>query len=278
MKQSVHASLIVALSSVMPFAASAATTSYTGNLIPLNNSGISGTVNFTVDTSVNTLTANVNARGLSPNTLHPQHIHGSFAQAGCTQSAPSSSPIAGACLDGDTAAESVVPSIEEDDIDGDGFLETVEGAPAYGPIILNLADPNQPRGALPGSFPMSDAEGNVDFTATYDLSATDLLFDSLNEIEHEPGDLFPLDSRVYVIHGVTVTNTDPAVPGDMFEVQGPTGPMGDGISEFVTLLPGAATELRLVQEQPAPIPLPAAAWSLIAGLGGIGALRLRRRK
>ena len=276
MRLTIRATLAVALTSVLPVAASAATMNYAGDLIALNSSGISGTVNFTLDTSANTLTANVMARGLTPNTLHPQHIHGRFAQAGCTQNAPASSPIAGACLDGTMAMESNIPSLPENDIDGDGFLETVEGAPAYGPIILSLGDPDQPRGALPGSFPMSDAAGNVDFTETYDLIATDLLFDSLNGIVHEPGDLFPLDRRVYVIHGITVANANPAVMGDMFEVQGPTGPDGDGSSEFITLLPGAATELRLV-EQPAPVPLPAAAWSLIAGLGGLGALRLRRR-
>lgn len=118
---------------------------------------------------------------------------------------------------------------------------------------------------------MSDAEGNLLLSETYDLDMTDLLFDPLNGIEHELSDLFPLTNRVFVIHGVTVNNDNPAVANDMFEVQGPT----DGF-EYVTLLPGAAGEITM--DMPAPIPLPAAGWMLLAAFGGLGGLsRMRRR-
>jgi hypothetical protein len=259
---------LVAVLSTVPFAAGAATMNFTAVLQELNDTGVSGTANFSFDDMANTLTTNVNVSGLAPNTLHPQHIHGSFQLAGCTAFAPSSSPIAGTCLNGDTAAESGIPTLAANDIDGDGFLETVEGAPAYGPIILNLADASAGRGGLPGSFPMSDGDGNLSFSETYNLATTDLLFDPLNGIEHEAGDLFPLFKRVYVIHGVFVNNDQPAVENDMFEVQGP-------INAFVTLLPAAAGEITM---SPSPIPLPAAGWLLVAALGGLGGLsRMRRR-
>lgn len=244
--------------------ASAALLTYRANLIPLNNSGVSGSAMFVADTTANTLAVTVNASGLYPNSIHPQHIHGLFEDSGCTDVAPAGSPIAGLCLDGTTARDSKVPTLAND-IDKDGFLETVEGTPAYGPIDLNLADPALGLAGLPGSFPMSDAAGNLSFSATYDLNTTDLLFDPLNGIAHEPSDLFPLDKREYVIHGVFVNNTNPAVPGDMFEVQGPT-------NAYVTLLPAAAGELQLVA-----VPEPGTLGLLGAALAGFVGLGWRRR-
>lgn len=239
---------------------------YRASLTPLNNSGVGGIARFEHDTTANTLTVRVNASGLVPNTVHPQHIHGSFSASGCTDFAPASSPIAGACLDGSTAIESSIPTLAANDIDGDGFLETVEGAPAYGPIILNLADPAAGRAGLPGSFPLSDAEGNLDFTATYDLAMEDvdgtgLLFDTLNGIEHEVGDLFDLMQRVFVIHGTTA-----GPGGGLFEVTGSTAP-----GEFVALLPAAAGEIEKVPE-------PAAIGLFGMGLLGLAIARRRRRK
>src|SRR3954470_7490002 len=67
--------------------------------------------------------------------------HGLFQDAGCTNFAPASSPIAGVCLDGTTAKDSHVPSVAANDIDRDGFLESIEAVPVNGPEILQLADP-----------------------------------------------------------------------------------------------------------------------------------------
>lgn len=246
--------------SAAPVAATAAHLSYfTAPLTELNNSGVTGNAFFTYNSNANTLHARVRAFGLVPNTLHPQHVHGSFApDASCTDFAPPSSPIAGACLDGSTAIESNIPTIPENDIDGDGFLETVEGAPAYGPIILSLGDPDAGRDALPGSFPMSDENGELFFEATYDLATTDLLFDTIDGIVHEPEDLFPLIERVFVIHGMFVDG-----PGCcMFEVT------EDTMNEYVVLLPAAAGELQ--------VPAPAAL--ALFGMGAIGLGLARRRR
>ena len=256
---------LIALAAAAPATSSPLdATRFFTQLTPLNDSGVSGRVEFAVDRAANTLTANVRASGLTPNTLHPQHIHGRFVEGNCEIDAASASPIAGLCLRGPETRDSVVPSLAGNDIDGDGFLETVEGAPSYGPILLNLADASQPRSALPGSFPTSDAAGDVVFTETYDLSTTDLLFDPANGIEHDSADLFPLSDRVYVIHGVTVNADDAGVPNDRFEVQGPT----DG-PEFIAMLPAAAGEI-------APVPVPAAGVLLMGALGGLGLMRSRR--
>jgi len=248
--------------------ASAALLTYRADLTPANpavNSHISGAATFVLNTVANTLAVTVNASGFDPNTIHPQHIHGLFENVGCENVAPAGTPIAGLCLDGTTARDSKVPSVAQNDIDKDGFLESIEATPAAGPVILNLADP-----ALgPNAFPMSDAAGNLSFSATYDLnspSTTALLFDPENGIQHEPGDLFPLDKRVYEIHGLFVNNDNPPVPNDLPEIQGPT-------HSYVMMLPAAGGELRLVS-----VPEPGTLGLLATALAGFAGLRWRRPK
>ena len=233
---------------------------YRANIAPLNNSGVTGIANFFHDTTANTLAVRINARGLTPNTPHPQHIHGSFADAGCTTRAGSMSQVAGLCIDG-TPSESNIPTIPENDLDGDGFLETVEGTPAYGPINLILADPAAGREGLPGSLSLSDANGELFFEATYDLLSTDLLFDEINMVEHDASDLFPLTSRVFVLHGGFVSNGPGLDPGEV----------GSGTdNEFVVLLPQGAGDITRVPE-------PAMIGLLGMGVIGLGVARRRRK-
>ncbi len=231
--------------------ATASILTYEATLTPLNNSGVSGMATARYNTTDNTLQFTVNATGLTPEQMHAQHIHGSFSSTGCTDVAPGGSPLAGACLDGTVNVDSTLPTLAND-IDGDGFLETLEGAPAYGPVLLNLAEASGDPGNL--VFPMANAAGEISFTEIYDLESTDLLFDPLNSIDHETEDLFPLSLREYVVHGVFVNNSNAAVTDDMFEIQGP-------VNAYVPLLPAAAGEFVLVSEVPAPA---------ILGLFGIG--------
>lgn len=109
------APLALALPLSLPFAgtAFAATGTASANLtpVPLNGSSGSGTAMVTLNGS--TLDATVSAQGLVPGVPHAQHIHFG-AQA------------AGECP---TAAA---------DTDGDGNINTSEGAPAYGPVQVSL--------------------------------------------------------------------------------------------------------------------------------------------
>ena len=177
---------------------------YRAELNALNGSGVSGAMEFVTDGT--TLTARVTARGLEPNQVHIQHIHGAFDAMG-------------------NPKDSFTPSLAAGDTDGDGFLELAEGLPFYGPILLNLTSP--PGAGLSG-FPTAP-DGRVDFTESYTL-ATDLAAGI------DPADLFPLYLREVVIHGQTVDGTaGGGTPGEV-----------DGTAGYKLVLPVASGEIAPV--------------------------------
>jgi Cu/Zn superoxide dismutase len=124
---------------------------YTANLGTLNNSGVTGTATLTLDG--NMLTVHVMATGLEPNQLHIQHIHGFM----------------------DNKKKSMCPP-QSADMNGDGFVDLVEGLPFYGGVLLDLEP-----------FPTAP-DGTINYTQTFTIDAS----------------LLPLQNRVVVIHGLTV--------------------------------------------------------------------------
>lgn len=91
--------------------AMAADGSTQANLKALNGSNASGTA--MVDVTGNTITVTMAARGLVPNMPHAAHIHFSAeARHECPTTA--------------------------DDTDGNGHLNTTEGGPAYGAVVVSL--------------------------------------------------------------------------------------------------------------------------------------------
>lgn len=117
---------------------------YQANLTALNKSDDRG--NATVLLKVNDNgTFTVRTTGASANLAHAQHIH-----IGGTNSCPD-------------------PSADKD---GDGLINTTEGAPAYGPIEISLTtsgDVSKDSGLAVDRFPVADAEGNVSYERTFDL-------------------------------------------------------------------------------------------------------------
>lgn len=188
--------------------ADAATISYHATLTPLNGSGVNGTAQLVLDSSANTLSVHIQASGLEPNMVHPQHIHGQLDSGGM--------PI-----------DSTAPTLAQD-TDHDGFIELDEGHATYGPVIVPLTSP--PGGALSG-FPVAAADGTIDFTQVYDLTDSTTFAGGFNVNE-----LLPLDLREIVLHGLSVpAGVGSGTPGEV-----------DGTAGYKAVLPVAAGEIAVV--------------------------------
>ena len=167
-----QASALAGATMLMSAPVQAAPMLYEATLGSLNNSGVSGTANLSLDGDL--LSVSIRATGLTPGQPHVQHIHGRFDDAG--------NPI-----------DSVTPTLA-DDTDGDGFVEVAEGSRSYGPIILNLDSP-------PGSGQFPTAPGGViNFTQTYNLANSPSFVAGFTR-----ADLLPLDLREIVLHGLLLT-------------------------------------------------------------------------
>ncbi len=108
---------------------------YQVDLNELNGSGVDGKIVLIL--KGDTLKVKIQARGLVPNALHPQHIHG---------------------LEGSTNATCPPPAAAG----ADGVLTLVDGLPFYGPVLLSL---------LP--FPMAE-NGTINYHQTFTVDG-DLL-------------------------------------------------------------------------------------------------------
>jgi hypothetical protein len=113
LKRAALAAPALALVSLLALAgpAAAANGSTQAHLKPVNDANATGTA--MVDVKGDILTVTLAARGLLKDQPHAAHIHfGADARHEC--------PIA------------------SDDADGDGHIDTTEGGPAYGPVVVSL--------------------------------------------------------------------------------------------------------------------------------------------
>lgn len=241
-KRMIQTATAVTVAVILPTSAMAAVQNFVANLTELNSSGVSGTAFLMVDDVANLLTVNITASGLEPNQPHPQHIHGRFDGAG--------NPI-----------DSVSPTLAND-TDGDGFIEVLEGAAAYGPVILSLSSPPA-ESAAAFSFPTAPG-GVINFTETYDLTNDDLFFGPLTGLDFTGADLFPLDLREIVLHGITVP---PGAGGNGGEVDG-------GANGYIAVLPVASGEIQLAQAVPEPGTLALFTMGFL-GFAAVGRRRLK---
>jgi hypothetical protein len=87
----------------------------------------------------------VKAWGLAPKLVHAQHIHG-------------------------IAADECPGPKTRDDLKDDGLISTLEGAPAYGGIVVSLTtrgDASPDSGLAVDRFPVADKRGRIDYERTF---------------------------------------------------------------------------------------------------------------
>ncbi len=134
-------------------------------------SQVSGKARVTVDGDQ--VTVRLRARGLSPNLVHVQHIHG-VGQNEC--------PTAEA---------------RNDRVD-DGLIDTVEGLPDYGAIQVSLTtrgDTGPGSGLAVERFPMADEHGKLTYERTFTIGA-----DFPREVAEN------LERHHFVVHGIDVNH------------------------------------------------------------------------
>ncbi|MCC9641989.1 dockerin type I domain-containing protein [Rhodopirellula sp. JC740] len=187
------------------------TQTFTTTLSELNDSGVTGTANVTVDTSDPdnpSVTVSIQASGLVPNQPHIQHIHGRFA-SDLDSTGTIDGPFVG---DGGSSIDSRTPDLG-DDTNGDGFVTVGEGLAGYGNVLLNLSSPRAPI-PIEGNSPLADfdladfptaPDGTIDFSETYVFDLSD------SDQARQYNNLLPMSLREIVLHGV---NTDIDVDGD----------------------------------------------------------------
>ncbi|WP_324719913.1 hypothetical protein [Salinimicrobium sp. HB62] len=167
----------------------AKTKMYSVDFTALNGSGVSGSAELYL--MGDQLTVTVNATGLEPNMVHPQHIHGFTENKGNSQCPTSAA-----------------------DTNDDGLIDLVEGLPSYGGVLLELYVPVD-------EFPVADANGALTYERTFTLGETE--FTEEGELISE-SDLSPLQNRTIVLHGMTVDGeyiaTLPVACGQIMPAQG----------------------------------------------------------
>lgn len=112
---------------------------YKSCLTPINNSGSMAFAYY--EFVNNSLRATVIATGVTPNKMHPQHIHG--------------------FTDGSNATCPPASAADDDENGDDRFISLEEGAPFYGPVLLPLNYEN-------GEFPVANAQGHYIYERTFE--------------------------------------------------------------------------------------------------------------
>ncbi|WP_425450413.1 PEP-CTERM sorting domain-containing protein [Virgifigura deserti] len=221
------------------------------NINPESQTGVpnpaSGTVDLTLDLDNRTLTTHFQLSGLEIGQDHPRHIHGNVDA--------NLQPL-----------ESTIPTLAQD-VDNDNFIEFLEGAQTYGPVILDL-----------GAF-RAEADGTYDAVEVFDLHDSSLYgtvdpldptsqqFD-ITALLGDSLDPSALELRHLVVHGLTLPE-GAGVPNPDFPIN-----EADGTAGYKAVLPVLNGDIVQVTE----VPEPGTMAMLGAGLFGLGFIARRRGK
>jgi hypothetical protein len=132
------------------------------------------------------VTVQVDGQNVAPSAVHVQHVH-----AGTS------------CPD------------QSADTNNDGFVDVIEGVPAYGPILVPLDGDLNSQSAGGEGFPMANEQGTFSYsqTASLETMLADLRAEDPNPedpiVKLGPNEDLNLGGRHIVIHGVSA---DTALP------------------------------------------------------------------
>ena len=159
---------------------------YKARLTELNDSDVYGLAYLKLEGEM--LEATVWANGMTPNMAHPQHIHG---------------------FDDDSVNSTCPPASAAGD---DGILSLEDGAPFYGPVLLELYEPVD-------EFPVANSSGMITFQRTFHLGETEFEEEGMFPTADE---LLPLINRAIVLHGMFVDDeyvaTLPVACGQIYNI------------------------------------------------------------
>lgn len=158
-----------------PMHQSASTHTYHVALDTLNNSGASGVANLAL--RGDQLTVIINARGLTPNQPHAQHLHYS-----------------------PTAAHTCPPPSA--DTNGDGVITLAEGVPYYGGVDISLTtsgDSTPASGLALDRMPVAKANGTLHYKRTFTVT---------------PAQAAEITDFVVVQHGIEANGYQVTLPTD----------------------------------------------------------------
>ena len=220
-----------------------------------NDSGSSATADVSIDGD--RMTISIDGTGFTPKSPHAQHFHGSF----------------------DANKDFTCPTSDAD-ADGDGQVNTEEGLPMYGDVIISLTtkgDTSAKSGLALERFPVADADGNLSYERTFDLpaGAGDALR-NLHIVQHgldaNGNDKYDLEglgessfAKSLGVDGIPEEGTNPATCGTVSGASAGAAPTG-GVET------GAGST-----EGPESLALFALGGVALAGAGGALAYRRRLR-
>ena len=195
MKRAALAAPVLGLAALLASAAPAAAAegSAQGDLTPVPLNDAPGTGSAMVEVDGTTISFTLASQGLLADQPHAAHIHfGAEARHEC--------PTA------------------EDDANGDGFIDTTDGDPAYGPITVSLTTEGD---TSPDSGLAVDRMGMGD---DFEFTREDV------EVSQEVADAVLAGDAVVVVHGVDYNDNGEYDAGDR------------GMSDLDPSLPGEATD------------------------------------
>ena len=181
-----------------------------------NDSGSSSTAKLTVDGD--SLKISIKGKGFTPNSPHAQHFHGSFS--------------------GDKKFTCPDSSADKD---GDGQVNTEEGLPMYGDVILSLTtsgDTSAKSGLAIDRMPKADAKGNLSYDRTIALPAgAGAKLKNLHIVQHgldaNGNDKYDLDAlgestfaKSLGVNGIPEEATNPATCGTVSSASAAEMPSG----------------------------------------------------